>query len=253
MHFSQEERLRDRLQQRPTGPVVNLDAAYASFAYVMSNVDHVAYAKSFMPSITNPALLWVACGAALAGILLRRREWAAAGAEARRALEAGVNKLADAVKVTIGPKGRNVVLDKKFGAPTITNDGVSIAKEIELEDPWENMGAKLAYEGANKTDNVAGDGTTTATVLAQAMVREGFKNVAAGANPMLVKRGIRKATTTVVEKIKKLSVFLNQPVIRRRYVRSDRNSVWLYHVVQCCRSQGWGFGRGRRVVAWRNV
>ena len=104
--------------------------------------------------------------------------------EARRALEAGVNKLADAVRVTIGPKGRNVVLDKKFGAPTITNDGVSIAKEIELEDPFENMGAQLVKEVATKTDDIAGDGTTTATVLAQAMVSTGMKNVAAGANPM---------------------------------------------------------------------
>ncbi|NDC11870.1 MAG: molecular chaperone GroEL, partial [Actinobacteria bacterium] len=104
--------------------------------------------------------------------------------EARRALEAGVNKLADAVKVTLGPKGRNVVLDKKFGAPTITNDGVSIAKEVELEDPFENMGAQLVKEVATKTNDVAGDGTTTATVLAQAMVTHGMRNVAAGANPM---------------------------------------------------------------------
>ncbi|MGH3667758.1 MAG: TCP-1/cpn60 chaperonin family protein, partial [Acidimicrobiia bacterium] len=104
--------------------------------------------------------------------------------EARKGLQAGVDKLADTVKVTLGPKGRNVVLEKKWGSPTITNDGVTIAKEIELEDPYENMGAKLAYEVANKTDNVAGDGTTTATVLAQAMVREGLRQVAAGANPM---------------------------------------------------------------------
>ncbi len=123
--------------------------------------------------------------------------------EARRALEAGVNKLADAVRVTIGPKGRNVVLDKKFGAPTITNDGVSIAKEIELEDPFENMGAQLVKEVATKTDDIAGDGTTTATVLAQAMVSTGMKNVAAGANPMSVKRGIEKAVTAAVESIAK--------------------------------------------------
>jgi chaperonin GroEL len=123
--------------------------------------------------------------------------------EARRALEAGVNKLADAVKVTIGPKGRNVVLDKKFGAPTITNDGVSIAKEIELEDPFENMGAQLVKEVATKTDDIAGDGTTTATVLAQAMVNTGMKNVAAGANPMSVKRGIEKAVAAAVESIAK--------------------------------------------------
>ncbi|MBG7603305.1 MAG: chaperonin GroEL [Actinobacteria bacterium] len=121
--------------------------------------------------------------------------------EARRALEAGVNKLADAVKVTIGPKGRNVVLDKKFGAPTITNDGVSIAKEIELEDPFENMGAQLVKEVATKTDDIAGDGTTTATVLAQAIVSVGMKNVAAGANPMSVKKGIEKAVEAAVGSI----------------------------------------------------
>jgi chaperonin GroEL len=123
--------------------------------------------------------------------------------EARRALEAGVNKLADAVRVTIGPKGRNVVLDKKFGAPTITNDGVSIAKEIELEDAFENMGAQLVKEVATKTDDIAGDGTTTATVLAQAMVSVGMKNVAAGANPMSIKRGIEKAVAAAVESIAK--------------------------------------------------
>jgi len=121
--------------------------------------------------------------------------------EARRALEAGVNKLADAVRVTLGPKGRNVVLDKKFGAPTITNDGVSIAKEIELEDPFENMGAQLVKEVATKTDDIAGDGTTTATVLAQAMVSVGMKNVAAGANPMSIKRGIEKAVVAAVASI----------------------------------------------------
>ena len=121
--------------------------------------------------------------------------------QARRSLEAGVNKLADAVRVTLGPKGRNVVLDKKFGAPTITNDGVSIAKEIQLEDPFENMGAQLVKEVATKTDDIAGDGTTTATVLAQAMVRIGMKNVAAGANPMAVKKGIEKAVAAAVESI----------------------------------------------------
>ncbi len=124
------------------------------------------------------------------------------GEEARRSLEAGVDKLADAVAITLGPKGQNVVLDKKWGAPTITNDGVSIAKEIELEDPWENMGAQLCKEVATKTDDVAGDGTTTATVLARAMVKGGLKNVAAGANPMILKRGIEKATAAVVEAIK---------------------------------------------------
>ncbi len=121
--------------------------------------------------------------------------------EARRGLEAGVNKLADVVKVTLGPKGRNVVLEKKWGAPTITNDGVTIAKEIELEDPWENMGAQLAKEVATKTNDVAGDGTTTATVLAQAMVREGLRNVAAGANPMGLKKGIEQAVEKVVDEI----------------------------------------------------
>ena len=122
--------------------------------------------------------------------------------EARRALEAGVNKLANAVRVTLGPKGRNVVLDKKFGAPTITNDGVSIAKEVELDDPFENLGAQLVKEVATKTNDVAGDGTTTATVLAQAMVHEGMRNVAAGANPMSLKKGIEKAVAAVVESIK---------------------------------------------------
>jgi len=122
--------------------------------------------------------------------------------DARRALETGVNKLADTVALTLGPKGHNVVLDKKWGAPTITNDGVTIAKEIELEDPWENMGAQLAKEVATKTNDVAGDGTTTATVLARAMVRLGMKNVAAGANPMALKRGIEKGVTAAVEAIK---------------------------------------------------
>ncbi len=122
--------------------------------------------------------------------------------EARRGLEAGVNKLADTVKVTLGPKGRNVVLDKKFGAPTITNDGVTIAKEIELEDHFENMGAQLVREVATKTNDVAGDGTTTATVLAQALVREGLRNVAAGANPMSLKKGIERAVAAAVESIR---------------------------------------------------
>ena len=121
--------------------------------------------------------------------------------QARKGLQAGVDKLADTVKVTLGPKGRNVVLEKKWGSPTITNDGVTIAKEIELDDPYENMGAKLAYEVANKTDNVAGDGTTTATVLAQAMVREGLRQVAAGANPMELKRGIESAVEAAVKAI----------------------------------------------------
>src|SRR5918995_335787 len=122
--------------------------------------------------------------------------------QARRALETGVNKLADAVRVTLGPKGRNVVLDKKWGAPTITNDGVTIAKEIELEDLWENMGAQLVKEVASKTNDVAGDGTTTATVLAQALVRAGLQSVAAGANPMALKRGIEKAVGAAVDSLK---------------------------------------------------
>jgi chaperonin GroEL len=121
--------------------------------------------------------------------------------DARRSLEAGVNKLADAVKVTLGPKGRNVVLDKKFGAPTITNDGVSIAREVELDDPFENMGAQLVKEVATKTNDIAGDGTTTATVLAQALVREGLRNVAAGASPLGLKKGIEKAVASAVEAI----------------------------------------------------
>ncbi|MGI6224779.1 MAG: chaperonin GroEL [Peptococcales bacterium] len=127
------------------------------------------------------------------------------GEEARRALEAGVNAVAETVKITLGPKGRNVVLDKKFGSPTITNDGVSIAREIELEDPFENMGAQLLKEVATKTNDVAGDGTTTATVLAQAMIREGLKNVAAGANPMILKQGINKAVEVAVEEIHKIA------------------------------------------------
>ena len=127
------------------------------------------------------------------------------GADARKSLEAGVNKLADTVKVTLGPKGRNVVLDKSFGAPLITNDGVTIAKEIELEDAFENMGAQLVREVATKTNDVAGDGTTTATVLAQAMINEGMKNLAAGANPIILRKGMKKATECAVENIAKMS------------------------------------------------
>ena len=121
--------------------------------------------------------------------------------EARRALGRGVDALANAVKVTLGPKGRNVVLDKKFGAPTITNDGVTIARDIELEDTFENMGAQLVKEVATKTNDIAGDGTTTATLLAQAMIHEGMRNVVAGANPMIVKKGIEKAVKALVEEI----------------------------------------------------
>ena len=127
------------------------------------------------------------------------------GEEARKAMERGVNQLADTVKVTMGPKGRNVVLDKKYGSPLVTNDGVTIAKEIELEDPFENMGAQLVKEVSTKTNDVAGDGTTTATLLAQAIIREGLKNLAAGANPMVMKKGIAKATETAIAEIKKNS------------------------------------------------
>ena len=131
------------------------------------------------------------------------------GIEARKALEAGVNQLADTVRVTIGPKGRNVVLDKSFGAPLITNDGVTIAKEIELEDPFENMGAQVVKEVATKTNDVAGDGTTTATVLAQAMVHEGMKNLEAGANPIVLRKGMKKATDKAVEAIREMSSKVN--------------------------------------------
>ena len=127
------------------------------------------------------------------------------GEEARRAMQSGVDKLANTVKVTLGPKGRNVILDKKFGSPLITNDGVSIAREIELEDPYENMGAQLVKEVATKTNDVAGDGTTTATLLAQAIIREGLKNVTAGANPILIRNGIKKAVDVAVEEIKNIS------------------------------------------------
>ncbi|MFI5256957.1 MAG: chaperonin GroEL, partial [Gemmatimonadales bacterium] len=126
--------------------------------------------------------------------------------DARAALKRGVDQLAEAVKVTLGPKGRNVVIDKKFGAPTVTKDGVTVAKEIELSDPLENMGAQMVKEVATKTSDNAGDGTTTATVLAQAIFREGLKNVTAGANPMAIKRGIEKAVAAVIEELKRISV-----------------------------------------------
>src|SRR5689334_23460709 len=125
--------------------------------------------------------------------------------EARRSLERGVNRLADAVKVTLGPRGRNVVIDKKWGAPTITNDGVTVARDVELEDRYENLGAQLAKEVATKTNDVAGDGTTTATVLAQAVVREGLKNVAAGANPMILRRGLDKGVKAAIAAIRDLA------------------------------------------------
>ena len=140
---------------------------------------------------------------------------------ARRSLKRGVDRLAEAVKVTLGPKGRNVVLDKKFGAPTITNDGVTIARDIELEDPFENMGAQLLKEVATKTDDVAGDGTTTAVVLGQAMINEGIRNVTAGANPMLIRIGIEKAVAVVVEEIKKQS----RPIDTREEIASTPFSM----------------------------
>ena len=134
------------------------------------------------------------------------------GEEARRALQRGVDQLADTVKITLGPKGRNVVLGKKYGSPLITNDGVTIAKEIELENVFENMGAQLIKEVSTKTNDIAGDGTTSATVLAQAMVREGLKNVAAGANPMVMRRGIQKATDAAVDAIRKASHPVRAPL-----------------------------------------
>ena len=145
--------------------------------------------------------------------------------DARRSLERGVDKLADAVKVTLGPRGRNVVIDKKFGAPTITNDGVTIAREIDLDDPYENLGAQLAKNVATKTNDVAGDGTTTATVLAQALVHEGMRNVAAGANPMALGRGMRAAVDAVHAALDKAAI----PVDgahghRRRRHRSPRRT-----------------------------
>ncbi|MDD5748047.1 MAG: chaperonin GroEL [Actinomycetota bacterium] len=147
--------------------------------------------------------------------------------EARRALEVGVTKLADAVRVTLGPKGRNVVLEKKFGSPTITNDGVTIAREIELEDPYENMGAQLAKEVATKTNDVAGDGTTTATVLAHAMVKEGLRNVAAGANPMLIRHGIEKAVGQVVDDIRKHAkeIETKEEITRVAAISADNDEV----------------------------
>jgi len=138
------------------------------------------------------------------------------GEDARRGLERGMNVLADTVKVTLGPKGRNVVLDRTFGLPTITNDGVSIAKEIELDDPYEKLGAQLVREVAKKTDDVAGDGTTTATVLAQALVREGLRNVAAGANPIALKRGIEQAVAAVIEALASQA----RPVETRQHIAS---------------------------------
>ena len=147
------------------------------------------------------------------------------GEEARRALQRGVDKLANTVKVTMGPKGRNVVLDKKFGAPLITNDGVTIAKEIELENSAENMGAQLVREVAVKTNDAAGDGTTTATLLAQAFIHEGMKNVTAGANPMILRKGIAKATEAAVEELKKQAKKVSGTADIARVGRSEERRV----------------------------
>src|SRR5438045_798107 len=144
---------------------------------------------------------------------------------ARHALMRGVNKLADAVKVTLGPKGRNVVLDKKFGSPTITKDGVSVAKEIDVPDPVENLGARMVREVASKTSDIAGDGTTTATVLAQAIIREGAKNVAAGANPMGIKRGIEKAVEALTAEVKKMAKPVSGNMVAQVGTISANNDV----------------------------
>ena len=165
------------------------------------------------------------------------------GEEARKALMKGIDQLADTVKITLGPKGRNVVLDKKFGAPLITNDGVTIAKEIELEDPFENMGAQLVKEVSIKTNDIAGDGTTTATLLAQALIREGMKNVTAGANPMVLKKGIADAVNVAVEAVKKNSkqvsgtddiarvatVTSQKKIINKK--KKKQKTVWIFHSI----------------------
>src|SRR5437016_3131229 len=153
------------------------------------------------------------------------------GEESRQAILRGVNLLADAVKITLGPKGRNVVLDKKFGSPTITKDGVTVAKEIELKDPLENMGAQMVKEVASKTSDVAGDGTTTATVLAQAIFREGVKTVAAGANPMAVKRGIERAVAAAVEKIKELAKPVKGEMIAQVATVSANNDSTIGNII----------------------
>src|SRR5947209_8315408 len=153
------------------------------------------------------------------------------GEDSRQAILRGVNMLADAVKITLGPKGRNVVLDKKFGSPTITKDGVTVAKEIELKEPLENMGAQMVKEVASKTSDVAGDGTTTATVLAQAIFREGVKTVAAGANPMAVKRGIERAVEVAVEKIKELSKPVKGEMIAQVATVSANNDSTIGNII----------------------
>ena len=153
------------------------------------------------------------------------------GEEARQSVLKGVNKLADAVKVTLGPKGRNVILEKKFGSPTITKDGVTVAKEVELKDPWENMGAQMVREVASKTSDIAGDGTTTATVLAQAIFREGVKNVAAGSNPMDLKRGIEKAVAAAVEEVKKMSASVKGRAIAQVGTVSANNDETIGNII----------------------
>ena len=149
------------------------------------------------------------------------------GEEARKSLQRGIDQLADTVKITLGPKGRNVVLDKKFGAPLITNDGVTIAKEIELDDPFENMGAQLVKEVATKTNDAAGDGTTTATLMAQAIIREGMKNVTAGANPMIVRKGIQEAVDKAVEALRSNSkkVTCSEDIARVATVSASEESI----------------------------
>ena len=153
------------------------------------------------------------------------------GEDSRQAILRGVNILADAVKITLGPKGRNVVLDKKFGSPTITKDGVTVAKEIELKDPLENMGAQMVKEVASKTSDVAGDGTTTATVLAQAIFREGVKTVAAGANPMAVKRGIERAVEAAVERVKELAKPVKGDMIAQVATVSANNDSTIGNII----------------------
>lgn len=171
------------------------------------------------------------------------------GEDARRALESGVNQLADTVKVTLGPKGRNVVLDKKFGSPLITNDGVTIAKEIELEDPFENMGAQLVREVATKTNDVAGDGTTTATLMAQAMIREGLKNVAAGANPMVLKKGIMAASEAAVEALKELSKPIEGKEAIEQVASVSANDANIGHLIAQAMEK---VGNGGRHYQWKN-